>query len=68
VEHKIVDKSGSWFSFGSERLGQGYENVREFLRENPDLRQGIEDQLLQHLGITEPKAAASPPQDEMSAE
>jgi len=53
VEHKIVDKSGSWFSFGSERLGQGYENVRAFLQDNRDLRDSIEAQILRHLGVTD---------------
>jgi recombination protein RecA len=58
VEHKIVDKSGAWYAFGSERLGQGKENVRAFLQENTDLRQKIEDQLLVHLGVKEPEAVA----------
>jgi recombination protein RecA len=37
VLHKIVQKSGAWFSYGDQRLGQGRENVRQFLRDNPDL-------------------------------
>ena len=37
VEHKIVQKSGAWFSYGDQRLGQGRENVRQFLRDNPEL-------------------------------
>lgn len=53
VEHGIVDKSGAWYAFGSERLGQGKENVRAFLGETPELRQQIEDKLLIHLGIKE---------------
>ncbi|HAS88685.1 MAG TPA: recombinase RecA [Desulfovibrio sp.] len=53
VEHGIVDKSGAWYAFGSERLGQGKENVRAFLAETPELRQQIEDKLLIHLGIKE---------------
>lgn len=47
----IIDKSGSWFAFGSERLGQGKENVRQMLEENTTLRQTIEDKLLEHLGM-----------------
>ncbi|GAB6057893.1 recombinase RecA [Desulfonatronum parangueonense] len=66
VEHKIVDKSGSWFSFGSERLGQGYENVRAFLQENPDLRQTIEVQLLRHLGVGNASGAEDDPAVESS--
>ncbi|WP_243544024.1 recombinase RecA [Pseudodesulfovibrio tunisiensis] len=53
VENGIVDKSGAWYAFGSEKLGQGKENVRSLLQENPDIAQAIEDQLLVHLGIKE---------------
>ena len=53
VEHGIVDKSGAWYAFGSERLGQGRENVRAFLQENKDLARSIEDKLLIHLGVKE---------------
>jgi recombination protein RecA len=42
VELEIVSKSGSWFSYGPERIGQGRENVRQFLKENTDLRDEIE--------------------------
>ncbi len=54
VEHKIIEQSGSWFAFGNERLGQGKENVRALLIENAELRQKIEDKLLEHLGVTPP--------------
>ncbi len=54
VEHGIVDKSGAWYAFGSEKLGQGKENVRQYLIENKELRQQIEDKLLEHLGVTSP--------------
>ena len=37
VEHQIVDKSGAWYSYNGERIGQGRDNVREFLRSNPDI-------------------------------
>lgn len=53
VDHNIVDKSGAWYAFGSERLGQGKENVRQFLSETPELRQQIEEKLLIHLGMKE---------------
>ncbi|GAU08662.1 recombinase RecA [Desulfoplanes formicivorans] len=56
VDYKVVDKSGSWYAFGSERLGQGKENVRAFLQENTDIRQQIEDALLVKLGVKEPAA------------
>jgi len=43
VKAGIVDKSGSWFSFGDERIGQGRENAKNFLRENRDMALTIED-------------------------
>lgn len=59
VQHGIVDKSGAWYSFGSERLGQGKENVRQFLVEHPEISKAIEEKLLEHLGIKEPDLAES---------
>ena len=38
VERKIIEKSGAWFAYGGERLGQGRENVKRFLKEHPDIR------------------------------
>jgi recombination protein RecA len=52
VEKKIVDKSGAWFSYSGERLGQGRENVKVYLKEHPELRQSIEDKLRKELGLT----------------
>ncbi len=51
VEHKIVEKSGAWFAYSGERLGQGRENVKNFLKEHPDLRQTIEDRVRRELGF-----------------
>ena len=42
VKAGVIEKSGSWFSFNSERIGQGRDNVREFLRANPDIAAEIE--------------------------
>ena len=53
VERGIVEKSGSWFSYGDLRLGQGKENVRNFLAENRDVAGEIEERLLVALGIRE---------------
>ncbi len=53
VEENVVDKSGSWFSYGDLRLGQGKENVRHFLEENPDVAEAIEAELLVALGAVE---------------
>ncbi len=51
VEAGIVEKSGAWFAFGSEKLGQGKEKVRALLDENPDLRAAVEARLIEHLGM-----------------
>ncbi len=51
VQENVVDKSGSWFSFGDLRLGQGKENVRHFLEENPDVAEDIENRLLLAWGM-----------------
>src|SRR5574338_221402 len=45
VEHKIIEKSGTWFAFGGERLGQGRENAKQFLRDNPDTFKAIEERV-----------------------
>jgi recombination protein RecA len=58
VEHKVVDKSGAWFAYGGERLGQGRENAKAFLRDNPDVFRTIEDRVRRELGMArEPEVA-----------
>lgn len=51
VETEIVSKSGSWFTYGELQLGQGKENARKFLQDNPDLAAEIEDKILISLGV-----------------
>jgi recombination protein RecA len=51
VEHGVVDKSGSWLSYGDLRLGQGKENAKQFLAENADIAREIEARLLASLGV-----------------
>ncbi|MEQ8821964.1 MAG: recombinase RecA [Sumerlaeia bacterium] len=51
LEMKIVDRSGAWFSYKGERLGQGRENAKTFLRENPDIRARIEAEVRESIGI-----------------
>src|SRR5215813_10296959 len=62
IAHKIVDKSGSWFSYGEIRLGQGRENARLFLKDNPDLTAEIDRKIRAALGFTKgaPVVEASP--------
>jgi recombination protein RecA len=56
VEHKLIEKAGAWYSYNGERIGQGKEKVRLFLKENPDIAQVIEKQL-RDLLLAKPKQA-----------
>ncbi len=56
VELDVVDKSGSWYSYNGERIGQGRENVKAFLIDNPDIFDAIEVKVRQELGIAGPEA------------
>src|SRR5215468_2524992 len=51
VDKRIIEKSGAWFAYGGERLGQGRENVKQFLKENPDICRAIEDRVRRELGM-----------------
>lgn len=51
VEHGFVRKAGSWFTYGDDQLGQGKENARTFLRDNPDLAEELEKKIKEKLGI-----------------
>jgi len=51
VDKRIIEKSGAWFAYGGERLGQGRENAKQFLKENPDIRQIIEERVRKELGL-----------------
>ena len=60
VDKRIIEKSGAWFAYAGERLGQGRENAKQFLKENPDIRQMIEDRVRKELGLSrEPEVAAA---------
>jgi recombination protein RecA len=52
VEKKIVEKSGAWFAYGGERLGQGRENVKAFLKEHPEILKSIDEKVRRELGMT----------------
>jgi recombination protein RecA len=58
VERKIVEKSGTWFAFSGERLGQGRENVKQFLKDNPAIFKTIEDRVRTELGLGVPEVAS----------
>ncbi len=57
VEHKIVEKSGTWFAYSGERLGQGRENAKQFLKDNPETFKTIEERVRKELGLTPPEVA-----------
>ena len=59
VDKGVIGKAGTWFSFGDERLGQGRENTRMFLKEHADIRAKIEAKVLPMLGLKAPATAAS---------
>jgi recombination protein RecA len=58
VEHKIIEKSGTWFSYGSDRLGQGRENSKQFLKANPVIAADIEKKLRIEMGLVAAPQAA----------
>ena len=51
VDHGLIQKSGAWFSYGDERIGQGRENAKTFLKENPDIMRNIRAKIFDQLGI-----------------
>ena len=55
VESEIIEKSGSWYSYKTERIGQGRENAKTFLKENPDIAEEIESLIRQNSGIVNEK-------------
>jgi recombination protein RecA len=59
VAQNIIEKSGSWFSYKGERIGQGRETSRQFLKDNPDIRQTIDTELRKALGLIKPEPAAA---------
>ncbi len=66
VEANIIDKSGAWFAYGTEKLGQGKENVRARLEEDTALREEIEKKLIEHLGM-HPRLITPSPDEEAEA-
>ncbi len=72
IEHDIVQKSGAWFAYGGERLGQGRENARKLLKESPELRERITNDIYAKLGLDdsgeEQPSVEEPPAQEEPAE
>ena len=62
VAQSAVEKSGTWFSYGEERLGQGRENAKQFLRDNPDIAARLHAELRVKLGLDKAPEAEQPPE------
>jgi len=60
IKHNIVQKSGAWYSYGDERVGQGRDNARTFLEEHPDVLAAVERKLLQQHGLIEEDTPDAP--------
>ena len=68
VTAKVVDKSGAWYAYNGEKIGQGKDNAREFLRENADLAREIENKIRDSLGVAQrPASAANDEYDDKAA-
>jgi recombination protein RecA len=59
VVHKLVEKSGAWYAYNGERIGQGRDNAREYLKEHPELAREIENKVRAAVGIVEQQPAAA---------
>jgi len=68
VEQELIEKSGSWYSYKEERIGQGKENVREFLRSNPEISSLIEEQIRATLMPKKEEVAETAASDENEGE
>jgi recombination protein RecA len=66
--HNIVEKSGSWFSYKGERIGQGRENAKQFLKDNKDIAGKIELEVRKKVGLTAAPVPAPPPAESMQKE
>ena len=71
IVNEVVQKSGAWFAYDGERLGQGREKAKQFLKENPNLRDEIEGRIYEKLGLSRPgfgaPAADATPEDATAA-
>ena len=69
MNHGVLEKSGAWYIYNSDRLGQGKDNARDFLKENPALAKEIEQKIREKAGIVKPAAEAeTPPVDDKKVE
>jgi recombination protein RecA len=66
VKANLIEKSGSWFSYKSERIGQGRENAKAFLKEHKDIAAEIENQIRVNAGLLANAMAAAPTEEELA--
>jgi recombination protein RecA len=57
VEHKFIDKSGAWYAYNGEKIGQGKDKAREYLREHPETAREIENKIRAAVGVSAMAAA-----------
>jgi recombination protein RecA len=68
LDHGVVQKSGAWFAYGDERLGQGRENAKQFLKDNDEVRERILADIYEKLGLDRPDTSIDGQQEEETAE
>jgi len=68
VLHGVLEKSGAWYIYNSDRLGQGKDNARDFLKENHALALEIEQKIREKAGIAKPAAQAEAPAEDKKIE
>jgi recombination protein RecA len=59
VTHKFIEKSGAWYAYNGEKIGQGKDNTREYLKEHPEMAREIENKIRNAVGVAEQQAAAT---------
>ena len=63
VQHKLIDKAGAWYSYNGDKIGQGKDNVREYLKEHADIAQEIERKIRESVGIFAPAHKTEAPKE-----
>jgi recombination protein RecA len=68
IEHEVIQKSGAWFAYGEERIGQGRENAKQFLKENDEVRERVLGEVYDKLGLDWPSSAPASGSEEAPPE
>ncbi len=68
IEHDVIQKSGAWFAYGDERIGQGRENAKQFLKENDEVREQVLSDIYEKLGLDQQPPVAQEEEEEETAE